>query len=87
MVVDPERVNLFADATGDHQWIQVDAGRARAGPFGGTIAHGYRTLCLAAGLAREVLSVTGTRMQINYGVNRVRFPAPLAVGQRIRIPH
>jgi acyl dehydratase len=84
MLVDQSRVNLFADAVGDHQWIHVDADRARHGPFGGTIVHGHLTLCLAAGLSHQVLDVTGTRMVIIYGYNRVRFPAPLRVGTKIR---
>jgi acyl dehydratase len=84
MVVDQDRVNAFGDAVGDHQWIHVDSERARSGPFGGTIVHGHLTMCLAAGLAHEVINVTGTRMVIIYGYNRVRFPAPLRVGTKIR---
>ena len=80
-----ERVNAFADATGDHQWIHVDVEAARAGPFGGTIAHGYLTLSLLVPLFSELLSVQGIRMGINYGLNRVRFPTPVPVGSRIRL--
>jgi acyl dehydratase len=80
-----QRVNMFADATGDHQWIHVDQARATAGPFGTTIAHGYLTLSLLIPLFGELLSVTGVSMGINYGLNRVRFPAPVPVGSRIRL--
>jgi acyl dehydratase len=79
-----ERVNAFADATGDHQWIHVDPERAAAGPFGGTIAHGYLTLSLLPMLMSEIWNVEGVRMGINYGLNRVRFPAPVPVGSRVR---
>ncbi|MET7395482.1 MaoC family dehydratase [Dactylosporangium sp. NPDC005572] len=79
-----ERVNLFADATDDHQWIHVDPERAAAGPFGTTIAHGYLTLSLLPGLVSEVYKVEGVRMGINYGLDKVRFPAPVPVGSRIR---
>jgi acyl dehydratase len=79
-----ERVDLFADATDDHQWIHVDPERAAAGPFGGTIAHGYLTLSLIAPLLGELLHVDGVSMGINYGLDRVRFPAPVPVGARIR---
>jgi acyl dehydratase len=84
VLVDQDRVNRFADATGDHQWIHVDVERAKTGPFGGTIAHGYLTLSLVVPLMGELFQVAGVRMGINYGVNRVRFPAPLPVGSRIR---
>ena len=80
-----QRVNTFADATGDHQWIHVDAARAAAGPFGGTIAHGYLTLSLVIPLFGELLEVTGISMGINYGLNKVRFPAPVPVGAKIRL--
>ncbi len=83
--VTQERVNKFADATDDHQWIHVDPERAKAGPFGGPIAHGYLTLSLAVPLLAQVLRVDGVRMGINYGLNRVRFPAPVPVGSRIRV--
>ena len=83
--VTQERVNLFADATGDHQWIHVDPARAAAGPFGGTIAHGYLTLSMVIPLFTELLEVTGISMTINYGLNKVRFPAPVPVGAKIRL--
>jgi len=79
------RVDLFADATGDHQWIHVDPARAAAGPFGGTIAHGYLTLSMVIPLFGELLEVTGISMAINYGLNKVRFPAPVPVGSKIRL--
>jgi acyl dehydratase len=83
--VTQERVNQFADATGDHQWIHVDPERAKAGPFGGPIAHGYLTLSLAVPLLAQVLRVDGVRMGINYGLNRVRFPSPVPVPSRLRV--
>src|SRR5438105_13299213 len=70
-----DQVNLFADATGDHQWIHVDPGRAKAGPFGGPIAHGYLTLSLAPMLMVEVFAVEGIAMGVNYGLNKLRFPS------------
>jgi acyl dehydratase len=79
-----ERVNQFADATGDHQWIHVDVERAAKGPFGGTIAHGYLTLSLAAVFLEELLTVHNVAMAVNYGVNKVRFPAPVPVGSKVR---
>lgn len=79
-----EQVDLFADATGDHQWIHVDPVRAKSGPFGQTIAHGYLTLSMAPVLLFEVLSVGGVGLVVNYGANRVRFPSPLLVGARLR---
>ena len=82
--VDQERIDRFADATGDHQWIHVDAERAAEGPFGTTIAHGYLTLSLLPLLMSDTLNLTGYRMGINYGVNKVRFPAPVPSGSRIR---
>ena len=82
--VTQEQVSMFADATGDHQWIHLDQERAAAGPFGGTIAHGFLTLSLGPMLVHEVFEVTDARMGINYGLNRVRFPAPLPVGSRVR---
>jgi acyl dehydratase len=82
--IDQERVNLFADATGDHQWIHVDPERAKAGPFGTTIAHGYLTLSLLPIIIGELARVDGVRMALNYGCNKVRFPAPLPVGSRVR---
>ena len=83
--VTQQRVNTFADATGDHQWIHVDPARADAGPFGGTIAHGYLTLSMVIPLFAELLEVTGISMGINYGLNKVRFPAPVPVGSKIRL--
>jgi acyl dehydratase len=80
-----DRVNMFAEATGDHQWIHVDIDRARTGPFGGTIAHGYLTLALVIPLFGELLSIEGTRMGVNYGLDRVRFPSPVRVGAKIRL--
>jgi acyl dehydratase len=79
------QVNLFADATSDHQWIHVDPERAKDGPFGGPIAHGYLTLALAPVLLGEVLTVEGTSMGVNYGCNKVRFPSPVPVGSRLRL--
>ena len=85
MQVTQERVNTFADATDDHQWIHVDPARAATGPFGGTIAHGYLTLALLIPLMGELLDVSGVRMSINYGLEKVRFPAPVPVGAKIRL--
>ncbi|MFE9256885.1 MaoC family dehydratase [Streptomyces sp. NPDC006879] len=82
--VDQKRIDLFADATGDHQWIHVDAARAATGPFGSTIAHGYLTLSLLPSLVPQIMRVDGIRMGINYGVNKVRFPSPVPVGARLR---
>jgi acyl dehydratase len=82
--VEQDRINQFADATGDHQWIHVDPERAKSGPFGTTIAHGYLTLSLVPLLVRQVYRVEGVRMGINYGLNKVRFPATVPVGSRIR---
>ena len=79
-----ERVNTFADATGDHQWIHVEPERAKTGPFGGTIAHGYLTLSLAAKFMDEILTINGMSMGINYGTDRVRFLSPVLVGKRVR---
>ena len=83
-VVDQARIDEFARATDDPQWIHVDPVRAAEGPFGTTIAHGYLTLSLCVPLMSQTLNLTGYRMGINYGVNRVRFPAPLPSGSRIR---
>ncbi|MGH3466328.1 MAG: MaoC family dehydratase [Thermocrispum sp.] len=84
LTVSQEQVNQFADATGDHQWIHVDPERAEGGPFGGTIAHGYLTLSLLPVLVQQLYRVDGARMVINYGLNKVRFPAPVPVGSRLR---
>jgi acyl dehydratase len=83
--VDQGRVNTFADATDDHQWIHVDSERAAEGPFGGTIAHGYLTLALLIPLMTQLLDISGVRMSINYGLDKVRFPAPVPVGAKIRL--
>ncbi|MFD9572303.1 MaoC family dehydratase [Streptomyces sp. NPDC059982] len=82
--VEQKRIDLFADATGDHQWIHVDPERAADGPFGSTIAHGYLTLSLLPSLVPQIMRVEGMRMGINYGVDKVRFPAPVPVGSRLR---
>jgi acyl dehydratase len=79
-----ERVNQFAEATGDHQWIHVDVETAKAGPFGGTIAHGYLTLSLVPWLGSQVFVINTPGAKLNYGVNKVRFPNPVLVGSRIR---
>jgi acyl dehydratase len=85
LVIDQQRINAFADATGDHQWIHVDAeGAARQTPFGTTIAHGFLTLSLMSALMRHTVSVGGLRMTINYGLNRVRFVSPVPSGSRVR---
>jgi len=80
-----ERVDQFAEATGDHQWIHVDVARAEEGPFGGTIAHGYLTLSLIPFLGRSVFSIQTPGAVLNYGLNKVRFPNPVPVGRRVRI--
>src|SRR4051794_128349 len=82
--VDQKRIDLFAEATGDHQWIHVDPEKAAAGPFGTTIAHGYLTLSLLPALVPQVMRVEGMKMGVNYGSNKVRFPAPVPVGSRVR---
>ena len=84
VTVDQARIDMFADATGDHQWIHVDPEAAAAGPFGATIAHGYLTLALTNLLLPQIVRVDGISMGINYGVNRVRFPQPVLVGSRLR---
>ncbi len=84
VTIDQRRVNMFADATGDHQWIHVDVERAKEGPFGGTIAHGYLTLSLVPWLGSQVFTLQTPGAKLNYGVNKVRFPSPLLVGSRIR---
>ncbi|TXS54469.1 MaoC family dehydratase [Streptomyces sp. uw30] len=80
-----DRINTFADATGDHQWIHVDPERAAEGPFGAPIAHGYLTLSLFIPLFTELLDVQGVTTKVNYGLNKVRFPSPVKVGSRIRL--
>ncbi|NUS88074.1 MAG: MaoC family dehydratase [Streptomyces sp.] len=82
--IDQKRIDLFAEATGDHQWIHVDPEKAATGPFGTTIAHGYLTLSLLPSFTPQLLSVEGVRMGINYGVNKVRFPSPVPVDSRLR---
>ena len=79
-----ERVDTFADATGDHQWIHVDVERSKDGPFGGTIAHGYLTLSLVPWLGSQVFALDTPGAKLNYGVNKVRFPNPVRVGKRVR---
>jgi acyl dehydratase len=81
-----ERVNTFADATGDHQWIHVDPERAaKESPFGGPIAHGYLTLSLGPVLAPQIMSVEGISMGVNYGAGKIRFPSPVPVGSKLRL--
>ncbi|MCP5056227.1 MAG: MaoC family dehydratase [bacterium] len=82
--IDQERIDQFAEATGDHQWIHVDAERAKAGPFGATIAHGYLTLSLVNALLPQIIVVKNISMGVNYGTEKVRFPAPVPVGSRLR---
>jgi len=82
-LVSQEAVNLFADATGDHQWIHVDVERATAGPFGGPIAHGYLTLSLLPALLPHIFQVEGVSMGVNYGLDRLRFPSPVPVGSEV----
>ena len=84
LLIDQKRIDQFADATGDYQWIHVDPERAAKGPFRSTVAHGYLTLSLANLLLPDIISVRGASMGINYGCNRVRFPAPVPVGSMIR---
>ncbi|MET8830286.1 MaoC family dehydratase [Streptomyces sp. NPDC004610] len=82
--IDQQRIDLFAEATGDHQWIHVDPAQAAAGPFGTTIAHGYLTLALLPLFAPQLIAVEGVTMGVNYGTNKVRFPSPVPVGSRLR---
>jgi acyl dehydratase len=84
LTIDQDRVNQFAEATGDHQWIHVDVERSAAGPFGGTIAHGYLTLSLLPMLGAQIFSLETPGAKLNYGVNKVRFPSPVPVGSRVR---
>ncbi len=84
LTVDQARIDLFAQATGDHQWIHVDPERAAKGPYGSTVAHGYLTLSLLPGLSQSTFVVDDVRMGINYGLNKVRFPAPVKSGARLR---
>jgi acyl dehydratase len=83
--IDQERINLFAEATGDHQWLHVDVERAAGeSPFGGTVAHGFLTLALVPLLVRSAVRLEGVRASLNYGLNRVRFPSPVPAGARLR---
>jgi len=82
--VTQERVNTFADATDDHQWIHVDEQKAKDGPFNGTIAHGFLTLSLLPELLSQVYRIDGVKMGVNYGLNKVRFTAPVPVGSKVR---
>lgn len=84
VTIDQARVDTFAEATGDHQWIHVDVDKAATGPFGGTIAHGYLTLSLVPWLGSQIFSLDTPGAKLNYGVNKVRFPNPLLVGRRVR---
>jgi acyl dehydratase len=84
ITVDQAQIDGFADATGDHQWIHVDPERAVAGPFGATIAHGFLTLSLVPVLLQSLYRIDSVKMAVNYGLNRVRFPAPVPVGSRLR---
>ena len=84
LTITQEQVNLFADATGDHQWIHVDVDRARAGPFGAPIAHGFLTLSLLPKFFETSMAIRDSRMGVNYGLNKVRFTAPVPVGSRLR---
>ena len=84
VLVDQERIDKFADATGDHQWIHTDPKKAEAGPFGTTIAHGFLTLSLLPMLAANAMHIEGIRMGVNYGLNKVRFPSPVPVGSELR---
>jgi acyl dehydratase len=84
LLITQERINTFADATGDHQWIHVDPERAKTGPFGACIAHGYLTLSLVNMFLPQIVDVRGIRMGVNYGCDKVRFPAPVKVGSRVR---
>ncbi|MBA9007009.1 MULTISPECIES: MaoC family dehydratase [Thermomonospora] len=83
--VPQSRIDTFADATDDHQWIHVDPERAKEGPFGGAIAHGFLTLSLFIPMFTELLDVDGVTTKVNYGLNKVRFPAPVPAGSRIRL--
>ncbi len=84
LVIDQDRINLFADATGDHQWIHVDPEKAKDGPFGACIAHGYLTLSLVNMFLPQIIDVQGISMGVNYGLGKVRFPAPVPVGSKVR---
>ncbi|MFV2194941.1 MaoC family dehydratase [Nocardiopsis sp. LOL_012] len=83
--IEQHRVDTFADATDDHQWIHTDPAKAKQGPFGGPIAHGYLTLSLVIPMFGEVLEMNGIEMAVNYGLNKVRFPSPVPVGSKVRL--
>ncbi len=83
--IDQKSINLFAEATGDHQWIHVDPEAAAEGPFGGTIAHGYLSLAMLPALLSEVMAVEGARMGVNYGIDRIRFTAPVPSSSEVRL--
>jgi acyl dehydratase len=85
LVIDQQRIDQFADSTGDHQWIHVDPERAKDGPFGTTIAHGYLTLSITNMFLPQLVTVSTAKLGINYGANKVRFPAPVPVNSRIRV--
>ena len=84
LAIEQDRVNGFADVTGDHQWIHVDVARAKDGPFGGTIAHGYLTLSLSNYFLPQLIEVQGMKLGVNYGCDKIRFPAPVKVNARVR---
>lgn len=84
LTIDQDRINLFAEATGDHQWIHVDPEKAKDGPFGACIAHGYLTLSLVNFFLPQIIDVQGIKMGVNVGLDRVRFPSPVTVGSKIR---
>jgi len=84
LLIEQDRIDTFADATGDHQWIHVDPVRAKDGPFGATVAHGYLTLSLVSYFLPQLMTVENLAMGVNYGCDRIRFPAPVRVGSRIR---
>ena len=84
ITVDQQRINLFADATGDHQWIHIDVERAKAGPFGTTVAHGFLTLSLLPEMSASAFDIDESKMGVNYGLNRVRFMSPVPAGSRLR---
>jgi acyl dehydratase len=84
VTIEQERIDKFAEATGDHQWIHVDPERAKDGPFGSTIAHGFLTLSLIPALGWEVYTIEGARLSVNYGLNKLRFITPVRVGSRVR---
>lgn len=84
VTISQDEVNMFADATGDHQWIHIDPEKAAKGPFGTTIVHGFMTLSLLPRLMHQIFTVDGVKMGINYGLNKVRFPSPVPVGSKVR---